>query len=101
MSSKNLYGDPLEQCAASTGFLRDGKCKFSPRDVGQHLICAKMSSDFLTYTRSKGNSLPGLNEGDNWCICVGRYNQALMDNHAPEIVRESTNEVAKAHIIQH
>ena len=40
-----------------TGYLRDGYCHVDDTDMGNHLQCARMSQEFLDYTKSMGNDL--------------------------------------------
>ena len=72
--AKNVLGEPLQLCCSSpkTGFYRDGFCNTGPHDVGRHIVCAKLTNDFLQYSKSRGNDLmtaipqygfPGLKEG--------------------------------------
>ena len=79
---KNVFGGELEVCSKNpvTGYWRDGYCKTDDRDQGTHTVCAKMTDEFLTYTKSQGNDLstqrggfPGLNAGDKWCLCAIRW----------------------------
>ncbi len=99
----NVLGSDLQVCSLNplTGWTRSGKCENWSNDQGTHLICAKLTDDFLQYTKSEGNDLstprgsfPGLKQGDNWCLCVFRWNQARKVGHAPKVVLESTNEAA-------
>ena len=84
-----------------TGFYRDGKCRTGPGDTGSHVVCAIMTSDFLAYTRSRGNDLsspmpyfnfPGLKPGDRWCLCASRWKEAYLEGLAPPVVLEATHE---------
>lgn len=77
---------------------------FSP---GTHLICATVTSQFLEYTKAQGNDLstpkpqyrfPGLKPGDNWCLCVYRWHQAIKDGAAPNIVPAATNRGALTYL---
>ncbi len=81
-----------------TGYFRDGFCNTTAEDSGTHIICAVMTSEFLEYTKSKGNDLstpipywnfPGLNPGDKWCLCISRWLQAKDADKAPPIILES------------
>lgn len=83
-----------------TGFFRDGCCHTSKEDTGMHTVCAVMTDDFLVYSRSMGNDLvtprlefqfPGLKAGDRWCLCLGRWLEALDAGLAPPIVLEATH----------
>jgi len=60
-----------------------------------------MTAGFLEYTRRQGNDLvtprpeldfPGLEPGDRWCVCVGRWQQARDDGVAPPVVLDATSE---------
>ena len=68
-----------------------------------------MTSEFLAYTKAKGNDLstpnkrygfPGLKPGDNWCLCVYRWYQAKKDGTAPRIVSAATNQAAVSYLEQ-
>ncbi len=85
--SKNINDQPLEICSINpkTGFYRDGYCNTGENDYGTHTVCAKMTKEFLDYTKSKGNDLstpspelnfPGLKPNNYWCLCALRYKQA-------------------------
>ena len=47
--SLNVYGEVIEPCSFSplTGFFRDGCCNTSSSDIGQHIVCAIMTDNFL------------------------------------------------------
>jgi uncharacterized protein (DUF2237 family) len=58
---------------------------------------------FLAYSASVGNDLstpmpqygfPGVKDGDKWCLCVTRWQQALEDDMAPMVDLEATHESA-------
>ena len=55
----NVLGNKLELCSSDplTGFFRDGCCKTSEQDVGQHNICATIDQKFLDFSKNKGNDL--------------------------------------------
>lgn len=55
----NVLGEPLELCSCSpnTGFFRDGYCRTHGSDMGRHVICAEITEDFLSFTKSQGNDL--------------------------------------------
>ncbi len=100
---KNVLGSALIACSMSplTGFYRDGCCKTGADDSGTHTVCAQITNEFLTFTKSKGNDLstpipaynfPGLKEGDYWCLCVLRWKEALKAGKAPKIKLEATHE---------
>ena len=98
----NVLGQPLVPCSFDplTGFLRDGCCKTDEEDAGSHLVCAIVTNDFLRFSLKRGNDLitprpeyqfPGLIAGDQWCLCINRWIEALEANCAPLIKLESTN----------
>jgi len=102
-SDQNVLGDELEPCGTDpvTGYLRDGHCRDVDGDVGEHTLCAVLTAEFLTYSRDRGNDLitprpefdfPGLEPGDRWCLCVGRWAEALEAGVAPPVVLEATDE---------
>ncbi|WP_353200963.1 DUF2237 domain-containing protein [Polynucleobacter sp.] len=98
----NVLGQPLVPCSFEplTGFFRDGCCKTDTEDLGSHLVCAIVTKDFLQFSLSKGNNLitprpeyqfPGLVAGDQWCLCLNRWIEAVQAECAPMIKLESTN----------
>lgn len=98
----NVLGQPLVPCSFEplTGFFRDGCCKTDEEDIGSHLVCAIVTQDFLQFSLSKGNDLitprpeyqfPGLVAGDQWCLCLNRWLEAVQAECAPRIKLESTN----------
>lgn len=102
-ADRNVYGTELQPCSTDpmTGYLRDGCCTAVDSDGGRHELCAVMTEDFLTESKARGNDLvtprpefefPGLEPGDRWCLCVGRWLEALENNFAPPVVLEATNE---------
>jgi len=106
---RNVLGGPLEPCSENpeTGYLRDGCCHHLPGDAGRHEICAVMTEEFLQYSKSRGNDLitprpqldfPGLDPGDRWCLCLGRWVEALDEGVAPPVVLEATHEAVLGEI---
>lgn len=102
---RNVLGSELMCCCTSprTGFYRDGFCQTGPQDVGRHTVCARVTTAFLEYSRSRGNDLmtpmpaysfPGLRDGDKWCLCVSRWKEALDAGVAPPVVLEATHAAA-------
>ncbi|MBU3543099.1 MAG: DUF2237 domain-containing protein [Burkholderiaceae bacterium] len=100
--ARNVLGEPLSPCSFEplTGFYRDGCCKTGPDDVGSHLVCAIMSDEFLQFSYARGNDLitprpewrfAGLQAGDQWCLCLSRWLEALEAGCAPKIKLESTH----------
>ncbi len=99
---KNVLGTPLAMCCTNpmTGFYRTGRCETGRDDVGLHLVCVRVSDDFLAFSKDAGNDLstphpahgfPGLKAGDCWCLCVQRWKEALEAGMAPAVRLESTH----------
>jgi uncharacterized protein (DUF2237 family) len=104
-SARNVLGGPLRACsyAPITGFFRDGCCRTRRDDVGLHVVCVKVTADFLAFSAKQGNDLstpipdarfPGLKPGDRWCLCASRWLEAYEAGKAPLVVLESTHEQA-------
>lgn len=83
-----------------TGFFRTGCCETSGDDVGVHTVCAVMTEEFLAYSKSAGNDLStpmpqhgfnGLKPGDHWCLCAGRWQEALDAGQAPKVNLHATH----------
>ncbi|KAJ3100479.1 hypothetical protein HDU96_010308 [Phlyctochytrium bullatum] len=99
--SLNVYGRPLQPCSTSpmTGFFRDGFCHTCAQDTGSHTVCARVTTEFLEFSKRRGNDLtravgthfPGLKEGDFWCLCAGRWKEAQEAGVAPPVWLEATN----------
>jgi uncharacterized protein len=103
--AKNVLGGLLRPCSTDplTGFYRDGCCNTSEEDAGQHTICVEATAGFLEFSQLRGNDLstpapwfnfPGLKPGDRWCVCAGRWKEALEAGVAPPVVLEATHERA-------
>ncbi len=101
----NVLGDELQTCSMDpeTGFYRDGTCRTGFRDRGNHVVCAQMTEEFLEFTKTQGNDLstprpdwnfPGLEPGDEWCLCAARWQEAFEAGKAPPVFLESTEESA-------
>ncbi|MFO0675800.1 MAG: DUF2237 domain-containing protein [Polyangiaceae bacterium] len=99
-SDTNVSGTPLAPCSTAprTGWSRTGSCTTGPDDVGSHVVCAEVSSEFLAFTREKGNDLvtprpgfPGLRAGDRWCLCSARWSEAEAAGVAPPVVLDATH----------
>jgi len=102
MAGKNVLGGELASCSTDplTGFYRDGCCNTGASDSGLHVICAKMTAEFLEFSRSRGNDLstpnpmfrfPGLRPGDRWCLCAARWKEAYDAGKAPPVVLEASH----------
>ena len=105
---RNVLGSSLSVCSLAplTGWYRDGYCRTDEHDQGSHVVCAELTETFLEYTKSLGNDLttprpqfgfPGLVAGDRWCLCAGRWREALRSGVAPPVVLEATHEAALRH----
>lgn len=103
--AKNVLGTELMACSYDplTGYFRDGCCQTDASDAGSHLICARVTADFLAFSLSAGNDLStprpeyrftGLKPGDRWCLCALRWREALEAGVAPPVVLEATHESA-------
>ena len=115
----NVLGEPLKPCSFDprTGFFRDGCCNTGPEDRGRHTVCARMTAEFLAFSRARGNDLStprpefgfaGLKAGDRWCLCAARWVEALEAGVAPKVALGATHrsvlrlvplEVLKAHAL--
>ena len=109
-AQRNVLGTALVPCsyAPLTGWLRDGCCHTDDHDGGSHLICARMTVEFLNHQMELGNDLitprlehrfRGLQPGDRWCVCALRWRQAYEEGCAPPVVLESTHERALEYVL--
>ena len=100
--ASNVLGEPLQPCSFDppTGFYRDGCCHTGPGDHGLHTVCIHATPEFLWFSRAAGNDLstpvpeyafPGLRPGDQWCLCVTRWQQALEADCAPPVMLAATH----------
>ena len=100
--SINVLGGPLAPCSTSpmTGFFRNGCCDTGPQDQGIHTVCAIMTPEFLAMSKYLGNDLStprpeygfaGLQAGDRWCLCAGRFLQAHEEGAAPNVTLAATH----------
>ena len=105
---KNVIGTPLQSCSIDplTGFYRDGCCRVGDDDVGVHAICCRVTANFLMFSSAAGNDLttprpefgfPGLQPGDQWCVCAARWQEAFDVGMACPVVLEATSEAALKH----
>ena len=103
----NVLGEPLTSCSHDplTGFFRDGCCNTGPLDQGMHTVCAIVTDEFLEFSKAAGNDLStprpefgfvGLNDGDQWCLCAARWEQARQAGKAPKIRLAATNQASLA-----
>ncbi len=113
--SVNVLGTALAACSGAplTGFFRDGHCNSCAEDVGNHTVCAVMTAEFLAFSRYVGNDLssprpglnfPGLEPGDQWCLCAARFLQAHDEGCAPRVRMQATHaralEIVPLHILR-
>lgn len=102
---RNVFGEPIEPCGLDpvTGFFRDGCCNTGPTDRGRHVVCARMTVEFLEFSARMGNDLvtphpefgfPGLKPGDRWCLCAARWLEAFEAGVAPPVFLGATHEAA-------
>ena len=100
MKQINIFDEVIEECCSNpiTGFYRDGFCRTDELDRGLHVVCAKVTDEFLNFSKSRGNDLstprpefnfPGLKEGDRWCLCALRWKEAYDAGVAPRVYLES------------
>ena len=101
--SRNVLGGELRACSYDplTGYFRDGSCHEDEGDAGTHVICARVTEQFLAFSLARGNDLstprpelgfPGLVAGDRWCLCAGRWREAFAAGVAPPVVLAATHE---------
>jgi uncharacterized protein (DUF2237 family) len=98
----NVLGTELVPCSYDplTGWYRDGCCHTDEHDHGSHVICCRVTVEFLNHQFEQGNDLitprpeyrfKGLVPGNRWCVCALRWKQAYVDGCAPPVVLESTH----------
>ena len=102
MTTLNVLGTELAACSYDplTGFFRDGCGQTNALDHGTHVICARMTEEFLRFSLDRGNDLitprpeyrfAGLRAGDRWCLCALRWKEALQAGVAPPVILVSTH----------
>jgi uncharacterized protein len=105
MTPKNVLGTELVPCSYDplTGYFRDGCCNTDESDMGSHLVCVRVTAEFLAFSSTCGNDLvtpqprhrfAGLKPGDRWCLCANRWREALESGAAPPVVLEATHHKA-------
>ena len=81
-----------------TGYTRSGCCEAVQGDLGMHVVCVRLTEEFLEFSQAAGNDLstpipeygfPGLNPGDQWCLCATRWQEALSAGSPSEADRRS------------
>jgi uncharacterized protein (DUF2237 family) len=99
---KNVLGTVLRTCSRKplTGFFRNGCCETDSEDAGEHTACVHLTAEFLEFSKKKGNDLStprpeygfsGLNPGDQWCVCAGRWVEAYRAGVIGPLVLEATH----------
>jgi len=102
---RNVLGGPLRACSYDpvTGYFRDGCCRTRRDDTGLHVVCVRLTADFLAFSKEIGNDLstprpewrfPGLKPGQRWCLCATRWLEAWKAGMAPPVSLEGTHERA-------
>jgi len=102
MTQLNVLGTELQPCSYDpmTGYYRTGCCENRGDDPGMHTVCCRVNAEFLDYSKSQGNDLStpmpeygfaGLQPGDQWCVCAGRWKEALDAGSACSVILESTH----------
>ena len=109
MRQLNVLGTELQPCSLDpmTGYYRTGCCENHGDDPGLHVVCCRVTDDFLEFEKQAGNDLstpmpqygfPGLSDGDQWCVCAARWAEALEAGCACPVVLESTHMSALEYI---
>jgi hypothetical protein len=102
MQQINVLGGELMPCSFDpmTGYYRSGCCENRGDDPGLHVVCCRVTDEFLEFSQANGNDLttpmpqygfPGLTDGDQWCVCVERWDEARRAGRACPVVLESTH----------
>jgi len=108
-AERNVLGGELMACsfAPLTGFFRDGSCATHASEGVAHLVCVKVTQEFLDFSQARGNDLStprpelrfrGLAPGDRWCLHVLRWLEAWRAGAAPQVVLEATHESALEYV---
>jgi hypothetical protein len=102
MQQRNVLGNELVPCSMDplTGYYRTGCCENRGDDPGMHVVCCRVTDEFLEFSQAAGNDLstpmpqygfPGLRAGDQWCVCAARWAEALEAGMACPVVLEATH----------
>lgn len=102
MQQRNVLGAELINCSLDplTGYYRTGCCENRGDDPGLHVVCCQVTEEFLSFSVTHGNDLstpmpqhgfPGLQPGDQWCVCAARWAEALEAGKACPVVLEGTH----------
>ena len=101
----NIFGEEMDACCFDplTGWKRDGYCNTDDFDHGSHVVCCEVTDAFLAFSKERGNDLstkrpefnfPGLKEGDRWCLCAMRWQEAFEAGVAHRVFLESGHQKA-------
>jgi uncharacterized protein (DUF2237 family) len=102
MAQTNVLGSELQSCSLDplTGYYRTGCCENHGDDPGVHVVCIIATEEFLEFSASVGNDLStpmpqfgfaGLREGDQWCLCAPRWQEAFESGAAPQVRLAATH----------
>lgn len=105
MAQRNVLGGELQPCSFDplTGYYRTGCCESRGDDPGVHVVCAIVTDEFLAFSKTAGNDLStpmpqygfrGLVDGDQWCLCASRWQEAFEAGRAPRVVLAATHVAA-------
>jgi uncharacterized protein (DUF2237 family) len=100
---RNVLGGELIACSYSplTGYFRDGCCAARGEEGVAHLVCVRVTQEFLDFSVAHGNDLVtprpelrfrGLKPGDRWCLHLLRWMEAWEAGRAPQVILEATHE---------
>jgi uncharacterized protein (DUF2237 family) len=109
MTARNVLGGDLAACSFDplTGYYRTGHCDCRGDDPGVHVVCARVTEEFLAFSVSRGNDLvtpmpqygfAGLKPGDQWCLCASRWLEAYEAGVAPPVILSATHVMALEHV---
>ena len=89
----NVLGEPLASCCFDpiTGYFRNGFCHTAPTDLGQHTVCAQMTSEFLNFSQKIGNEKAKEVMG----VIFGVYDMRLGDAHPTSSQIQESLKLAK------
>ena len=102
VQQRNVLGTDLQPCSFDpvTGYYRNGCCENRGDDPGMHVVCCRVTAEFLEFSAAAGNDLStpmpqygfaGLQPGDQWCVCADRWAEALEAGAACPVVLEATH----------
>lgn len=94
---KQAVGGRLYPFADGVGHHRDGYCRVTDDDGGNHSIAATVTQPFLDFTQSRGNNLTqaGVKDGMKWCLCASRWKEAFEAFQSGQLEKDA---VPKVHL---